>query len=346
MSRAVSALLDQPESVIKKAVNILERKNGYPSHDVRHLAQNIQAVRNKIADLGLDANDTTAQELYYALLIKFQNDSRNFDKNHNPVSQSQDQRVEHAAKLIAKTAKMPEVWSLKSSSVKNLLKSQLPKKIMKHLGYRSVDSMLKRQNLAEIHLMLAHFESNTWNRAYCKKISSLDSSNFELVPLKIVCLSSAKWGKVLANTPVEFEANFGAMGIIPTEDLKNRPLLTIVILLADALYGFDNNIAVGNSLAKISPVVAWWRDMDGLVANLNGQCVSLNVIDTSTNHSYANQFADQRLDSGRQSFWHGLVSRYDNLLAAEEDLLMSFSHRPLVIKAPANQPAYEYAEDF
>jgi hypothetical protein len=344
MSKAISTLLDQPEPVIKRAVKILEDKNGSPSHDVRQLAQNIQAIRIKIADLGLDANDTTAEELYHALLIKYQNDSQTFDNNYSPILQTQDQKADNAAKLISRSGSLPEVWSLKPASAKNLLKSLPPKKIMKHLGYRSVDSLLKRQNLAEIHLMLGRFESSTWNRAHSKKISSLDSSNFELGPLKIASPSSAKWGDVSSDTAVGFDANFGVLGILPSSDRMDPPLLSIVILLADALSGFDDGTA-GARLAQISPIVAWWKDMDGLVANLNGQCVSLNIIDAAANHSAANQFADQRLDSGRQSFWQSLVSRYDNLLTAEEDLKMSFKYRPLVINAPVNQPALEYVED-
>jgi hypothetical protein len=158
MSRAIAALLNEPEHLVRKAVKILEDKNGYPSHDVRHLADNIQRVRAKIAELNLDPDDTTAEELYHALLVKFQKDSKEFDACLGAENQTYDQRVETAINLVSKKLKLPEVWTLKSQAAKQLLKSEPPKKLMKFLGYRSVDSLIKRQNLAELQFMFAYFD--------------------------------------------------------------------------------------------------------------------------------------------------------------------------------------------
>jgi hypothetical protein len=61
MSRKISMLLDQPEPMVNKLLSELEDKNGYPSHDARHIAENSQKVRLKIVALGLDPEDTTGE---------------------------------------------------------------------------------------------------------------------------------------------------------------------------------------------------------------------------------------------------------------------------------------------
>ena len=76
MSRVIADIIEHPESVVSKVISSLEAKNGFPSHDVRHYADSHQKSRIKIAELGLDPDDTTPEELYRSLLIKFQADAR------------------------------------------------------------------------------------------------------------------------------------------------------------------------------------------------------------------------------------------------------------------------------
>jgi hypothetical protein len=340
MSRAIAALLNEPEHLVRKAVKILEDKNGYPSHDVRHLADNIQRVRAKIAELNLDPDDTTAEELYHALLVKFQKDSKEFDACLGAENQTYDQRVETAINLVSKKLKLPEVWTLKSQAAKQLLKSEPPKKLMKFLGYRSVDSLIKRQNLAELQFMFAYFESNAWNKIYLKKLNALDSSHFELQPIKLVNLSLEKWNELEINQPIVFNASVGAFGLLPEHSLQKASLLSLVVLLIDELSCFGEV-----SLSELGPLAGWWHDTDGLIAKLAGGNVSMNITDVAINHLAASDLNDQELKAGRRSFWDGLVSRYQNLLTAEEDLGMSFERPVAQVKAPISPLAFEYAED-
>lgn len=75
MSKVIAQLLDEPERLVSRAIAQIEAKNGYPNHDVRLIAENIQRIRTKIAELGMDPDDTTGPELYHALIAKFQADS-------------------------------------------------------------------------------------------------------------------------------------------------------------------------------------------------------------------------------------------------------------------------------
>jgi ribosome assembly protein YihI (activator of Der GTPase) len=77
--KRIARILGEDEDRVATLVNALEEKNGFPSHDVRYLAENVQKIHSKITDLGLDPDDTTGEELFHALLVKFEKDSNVFD---------------------------------------------------------------------------------------------------------------------------------------------------------------------------------------------------------------------------------------------------------------------------
>ena len=168
MSHIIASLLGRPDHKVIKTVDQLEAKNGYPSHDVRHLADNIQRTRTKIGDLGLDPDDTTGEELYHALLVRFQEDSRKFDLQQGLSGQDFDSKSAKALEIINLNLALPERWVLKSNSAKNLLRQQKPARLMKLLNYRSVESLLKREDLREIYLIANLIETNTWQKANAK----------------------------------------------------------------------------------------------------------------------------------------------------------------------------------
>jgi hypothetical protein len=340
MSRAISAMLDQPEHLVKRVINKLEDKNGYPSHDVRALAENIQKIRAKISDLGLDPDDTTAQELYHALHAKFDRDSRKFDEQFSLVGPSDNQPATLATRMVSKNFELPECWYLKSSAVKKLLRIQPPKKLMRRLNYRSVDSLLKRENLSELCLAAAYTESSVWHKGFDKLVSGLDSTAFEMRPLSLVSLSREKWGEFQTDEQVAYNNEFGVLGTLPG---LNVSALSAVILLLDALAALSE-LKISESASKLSQELVWWSDMDGLIANLASEHVSMSLSDVSKNHVRSHDFTERVMEAGRLGFWRDLLSRYQNQLIPDEDLNISFSHL-LNLKAPINQPAFDYVED-
>lgn len=341
MSKLISAILDQPEPSVKKLISKLEAKNGYPSHDVRHLAENIQKTRQKITELGLDPDDTTSQELYHTLISKFSSDSQKFDQRFSLVNTTQDQAAELAVRLVFHNFEMPQQWFIKASAAKKLLKNHQPKKLLRHLNYRSLDSLLKRENLAEIYLAISHVESVAWTKDHNKLISKLDSNDFELRKLSMCHLNRAKWGQLGSEDVLAHNSEYGVLGLLP--DQQNVSTLSLVILLLDGLSGFKQ-LKTATSVAKLSPELDWWSDMEGLVANLAGDHVSMSLSDVSLNSSQTHSFQNRLSDAGKSGFWHNLLSRYENQLIPQEDLNINFSDL-FNFKVPLNQPAFEYVED-
>lgn len=336
MSKAISRLLDQPEHLVSKLLTKLEDKNGYPSHDARHLAENIQSVRRKIGELNLDPNDTTAEELYQALLSKFETDSRSFEARYHLDSNSFEARADQAVRLVSSNIQMPQRWALKSPAAKNLLRRQVPRRLMKQLGYRSLDSLLKRENLCEIYSALSFIESAAWHKELNRLVSKLDSTAFELRPLSLIYLPRAKWGDSVQDQAVIYSDHTGNLALSETD----APLLSMSVLLINSLSNF-NDLNLSDEVSRLSPDLAWWSDMDGLICSLNDEQVSLNIKDLSHKHS----FTERSLDNSRRSFWQQLLARYDNQLEIQEDLALDLKDYLINLSTPINQPAFEYVED-
>jgi hypothetical protein len=338
----IARLLDEPEKIVDNLLDTLEGKNGYPSHDARYLAQNVQKVRAKLHDLGLDPDDTTAEELYHALLVKYQNDSRDFDESFDAADMVLDGRLATAAALVTKNVTIPEQWALKNSAVKALLRQLPPKHVMKHLRYRSVESLLKRENMCEVMLAAQNMESARWRNDLHHKISRLSPADFEFRPLKILALSSDKWGGLDGENYIAASDEMAVFGLWPAL-AADMPLLTMTIKLMERL-GSYNELKLSYELSHLHGMISWWADMDHLIADLSGGHVSLNLLDVAAAAHTSMPFHERSLRQVRQSFWQALVEKYENLPKEVIESTFEKNHSRPVINIP--QPSFEFAEEF
>lgn len=191
----LSELLGATEPMFSLAIKELEEITARPSVDVRLTAEIIGKVHLGTRALGMDPKDTTGKELYQALL--------NLTEKHDhflvkKMGGKDPRDVQDLIPRIKKTAEDLDIpkscWVLKHSVAKRLLKSTPPKKIMKHLGYRSVDSMLKREPLAEVFGALRFAESPEWLNMFLKKYRKLKPSDFETRQIEFVQLAADRWG--------------------------------------------------------------------------------------------------------------------------------------------------------
>ncbi|MEX1995269.1 MAG: hypothetical protein WD887_00625, partial [Candidatus Saccharimonadales bacterium] len=127
MSKLLAALLDKPEHEVGNLIKKLEQASGYPSEDVRLASDHSRHVKSKLRQLNLDPEDTTPQELYHALLARFEGDSRQIDRAVGVAyDASLSKRLEIALELIRHCADFKEQWFLKRTAAKKLLKLQPP----------------------------------------------------------------------------------------------------------------------------------------------------------------------------------------------------------------------------
>lgn len=343
MSR-LAKLLDESEAEVSALIMNLEHRNGLPSHDVRHIAEVHQRVRSKLAELNLDPDDTTAKELYHGLRTRFEADAEKLDDFYDTTTKNFNERLALAAQLVNKTMKAPELWALKKSASKELLRQNTPKHVMKAAGYRSVESMLKREDVRAIYLAAQILESDSWHKAQTRLVAKLDQTAFELrgvatIVLKPDWLESARPRNLLVSSDTQ-----GVITIPPSNLTRDLPLLSIILLLADKIHSYGANLF---DVCKIYQTLGWWAQTVGLLASVEDLVVSLDLRDVSASWLYGHDFKKRQLDHGRQSYWRGLVDRYQNKEQLEEAFDNSVMRRVRQLSVKAPEPAYEFdfAED-
>jgi hypothetical protein len=205
MGRHLAELLGVPEALAELAVTKLEHLSGWQSADVRLLAEINNKVRFKTAELGLDPGDTTGAELYYALKAKQA-------EHENQLGLSTAQLVEQ----LSKAHKHHKVYALKRSVAKDLLQAQPPRHLMKQLNYRSVDSMLKRENIAALYAALPFAESSRWMNVFWKNLSKVSPSDFEAQQIEIIGIDAKRFKNIKSNDAVTAVEILGAVALWPS----------------------------------------------------------------------------------------------------------------------------------
>lgn len=241
MSRMLSELLGAPEPDFSLMIKQLERSSGHPSVDVGLTAE-IAAANIKLKKLlNLDVRDTTGPELYHSLLLLLQKHDELLTRALIGAESSHQDKLLSSVQITIKKLSLPgKCWALKPAAAKRLLKALPPKNVMKHLGYRSIDSMLKREKTSEIMAAISFMESPNWLQRFKSKYKSLSASDFEDREIDIFILSASKWGNAAHEYAVLKRRNLvcvkevGSIGILPlpTEHLRGLSITLLMLLIS------------------------------------------------------------------------------------------------------------------
>ncbi len=313
MSRVLATLLDKPETHIAGVINKLEQKVGYKSEDVRLLAESAQKVKAKIRDLGLDPNDTTGEELYHALLARFERDGAIIDRALGVSKEaSLTDKLEKAKSFLEHMEGIGQVWALKKGQLRKTLISLGVPKTLRRLHYRSLDSMLKREDTFELAYGATLLESPTWLRNFNSKLAKYTSADFELRPVQLVVLERKKWG--VANT-ANNSSRLGVAAIAESTVANRISVLSLTLALHDQISQMAT-VKPAKKLSHLNPTLAWWEDAEHLMAWNDGQPISLNYKDIAQAHINGASYEDRSKEKAKMAFWNELVSRYKDKLEA------------------------------
>jgi hypothetical protein len=254
----LSDLLGAGEPGFTTALHELEVVSGSPGVDLQVMSQIATRVHSKIRELGLDPMDTTGKELYHSLqgLIKVHDEFLMKALGGDDPDDTDDL----LRRCIAATDKLPipkQSWVLKHSVAKRLLQKTPPKKLMKQLSYRSIDSMLKRENVEELYAALHFLESRIWLEKFIKTYKSLKPSDFEMRDITIVPIKSEKWGQAVPDYVNQKRHNIitvkelGIIGVLP---LPTDTLRGICITMLPMLLHYINEIRLYSSYFKLQQV--------------------------------------------------------------------------------------------
>jgi hypothetical protein len=227
----LAKLLGAKEPLFTLAVRDLEKVTGRKSLDVLLLTEIEQKIGNRTRRLGLDPSDTTGSELFTALGNRVEADNVRVTQLIGGTDHSDAEHIVPFIVEAAKAAKMPRsCWVLKRSVAKGFLRKMPPRSMMKHLGYRSIDSMLKHENFDEIYSALRFSEGPEWLNAYDELFKTIKPSDFEIRDINILVLDHDKWADLSAGFTrkklhnVTHTKELGTIVVLPMHVRKMRGL--------------------------------------------------------------------------------------------------------------------------
>ena len=259
MSMYISKLLGATEPLFSQSIQQLEDISGKPSEDVRLHAELLGKVRIKTEELGLDPDDTSPKELHQALVALIDQHDKHLVKKIGGKDPNDSAELMPLMKKAWEGVDTPKnAWVLKKTVAKSMLKKTPPKNIMKHLGYRSVDSMLKNENLAEIYGALRFAETADWLNGFNESYKSLKPTDFQNRQIEVVEMPLKRWGDIAApfihkkRHNITHLKELGVILMLPVTPEAN--LKGIAIFTLPLLFHYLHEIRLYSSFFKLQQV--------------------------------------------------------------------------------------------
>jgi hypothetical protein len=293
MTRFLSESLQAPEPSFRLGLKRLESANGNPSTDIRFTTEVHHATRQKLQQLGLDPKDTTAEELYIVLQQRISDDDARLTQALRKVAATHiSAEADPVAGMIHVLQDLPDskrCFGLKNNVAKSLLKKLAPKKTMKQLGYRSLDSMLKHEQPVTIMAAAWLVEGAGWQHKLIDQYKKLTPTDFENRSIQLISLNSPRWRELAGVVFAERHHNLialremGALLFLPLP--ADKQVGTVTASLSLALHEL-NEIRASSTLLKLSQVKKSFgsvvqmivQDEPGFQSNLLDQPVPWHLI--------------------------------------------------------------------
>ena len=261
MTRFLSDSLQAPEPSFRLGLRRLEAANGHPNTDIRFSAEVMRATQAKLRQLGLDPHDTTAEELYHAVQKRIEDDDARLTKTlrtRAALHVSADGDV--VAGMIDALQELPDskrCFALKGSVLKGLIRQLPPKKTMKRLGYRSLDSLLKHETPLTVLSVAWLSEGKHWQQRLVEHYKQLRPSDFEDRRISLARPDSPRWRALAEEVVARQKHNLlsfkelGALVFLPLP--ADAPAGTVTASLSLALHEL-NEIRASSSFLKLCQV--------------------------------------------------------------------------------------------
>jgi hypothetical protein len=257
MTRVLSELLAAPEPMFRLSLTRLERSAGQPNADIRLSTEILHGMQSKLKELGLDPHDTRGEELYAMLGAHLEMSEKLFVETIRGKSTKNKDIVAQVIKALEKEISPRTCFALKNAAAKRLLKANMPKKVMKVLGYRSADSMLKHESAASLYAAATLIESDLWTKKIVKCYDKLKVTDFEIRPITFEHPTLKRWQKLSESVVAARKHNIlsfkelGSVVLLPLpEKQPDLIALTTAVLTLHAV----NEIRAASTFLKLHQV--------------------------------------------------------------------------------------------
>lgn len=196
MSKHLGGLLTAKQRDFSGFIDRLERVSLNPAIDIRLANEVRERTKSKAELLGLDYQDMTAEELYFALRNRIRID----DASIVEILKLKKRNPKHIAKTLATcvnwASSKEKAFSLSPAGVKKLLKAVPPKKVMKILKIRSLESTLKRYDSRLVYALAKEIEEASWQSQAKAKLKRMHIKDMDWHEIEVIILPDTWYERV------------------------------------------------------------------------------------------------------------------------------------------------------
>lgn len=251
----LAKLLAAKDPLFTHTIQQLEKRTGGKGLDVELTVEIKQKVTSRLQQLGLSEADSP-QALYKALIGKIKQDDERLCRlvgGDDPTD---------LAGLVPKIVDVLEQhplprsgWFLKNSVAKQMLLDSPPKGIMELLGYKSVKTLITKEDIPTMFCALRFCETPEWlNKFNAKYADKLQPENFENRDIKLIIFDPKRWGNVaepfvkkkLHN--ITHSKEMGAICVLPVGNLR---ITGVTIKIMPLIAHYFNEIRMYSSFFKL-----------------------------------------------------------------------------------------------
>lgn len=258
MAKILRDLLDAEEPLFSISLRQLEAASGKKGIDVRLIAELASKMRQAAEALGLDSGDVTGREYYQALLSRIKADN---DRVTRLIGGTDPDDVRQMVPLMVAAVNAMDinrrVWVLKHSVAKRLLQSMPPKRLMQHLGYKSIDSLLKHEDIDEIYTALRFSEGGDWLNQYNELFKTVKPSDFESRDIRIIVMDHDKYvdlAEKFVHKKLHNITHTKEMGTIVVVPMHQERMKGITLKSLPLIFHYINEVRLYSAFFKLKQV--------------------------------------------------------------------------------------------
>ncbi len=196
MSKLLVDLLRVHDREFRDMISRLERVCLSPGVDIRLSGEIQMKTRSKSKELQLDADDTTLEEFYYGLRGKLiEHDTKLLEALKLTKSNPQI-RAKKLTQLANRLSKKERSLSITPAGCRRMLLAVPPRRTLKMLKLRSLESVLKREDPRVLYALAAEIEDDSWRSQIHAKMKRLQTKDIGWHVPEAVSLSLAWYEKL------------------------------------------------------------------------------------------------------------------------------------------------------
>ena len=261
MTQFLIRLFEAPALDFHRHIAAMESKFGARSVDIQLTNRINVDSKTILPHLSLEA-DTLPKELYHSL-NQYLSQENNLIETTLGLTQENlpEQVVKTIVDFVHSNKMLRPSFFAKPAKLKSFIKKHPPKKVMKMLGYRSVDSLMKREASGFIISLARDIEGSDWQKEYLKFCSNFIGSDCSIQDIHVSIISARTRkhldaDKVDLSYLVRMSPESGSLSLVPPANRFKNDTITYAMAILDGIYqlrlqgNYYNYISFGKDFGK------------------------------------------------------------------------------------------------